>query len=213
MASVNVYNSKGEEVEKMKLSDKVFGLPKNNSLVHQVMMALSGNARQPLAHTKNRGDRAGSGRKPWKQKGTGRARVGSVRTPVWRKGGVAFGPRSDRNYTRKINKKMKAKAIAIVLSAKLKDKEIIVIDKLALAAKKTKHMAEIMNNLKINKKALIAFSNSEKDLRITSRNIPKVENVMVAQINVLEMLNSKYLVMSKESIKYLETKYSGKETK
>lgn len=210
MAQVNVYNSKGEEVEKMKLSDSVFGLPKNDDLVHQVMVALSGNARQPLAHTKNRGERAGSGRKPWRQKGTGRARVGSVRTPVWRKGGVAFGPRSDRNYTRKINKKMKSKAIMVVLSGKLKDGEIIVIDKLSLAEKKTKQMVMMMKNLKINKKALIAYSAKEKDLRIASRNIPKVENVMVAQLNVLEMLSSKYLLLSKDSIKYLEEKYNEK---
>lgn len=208
MASIEVYNSKGEEVEKMKLSDKVFGLAKNNSLVHQVMVAISGNARLPLAHTKTRGERAGSGRKPWRQKGTGRARVGSVRTPVWRKGGVAFGPRSDRNYTRKINRKMKAGAIMVVLSDKLRDKEIVVIDKLELAEKKTKQMAEILKNLKINKKILIAFSGKEQNLRITSRNIPKVKNTLASQLNVLDMLSSKYLLMSKESVKFLENKYS-----
>lgn len=207
MAKIKIQNLEGKETEDLEISDSVFAVPMNKDLVRQVAMIISGNKRQTLAHTKNRGERAGSGIKPWRQKGTGRARVGSVRTPVWRKGGVAFGPRSDRNFKRKINKKMNSKAITMVLSGKLKDKELVVVDKLDLAEKKTKFMAKALLNLKVKGSALIAFSGKEKDLRVVSRNIKKIENILVAQINVLDMLNNKYLVMSKESVKYLEDKY------
>lgn len=205
---ISVYNKKGEEVEKIKLSEAVFGVKKNDTLIHQAMVAIQSNQRQVLAHTKNRGERAGSGVKPWKQKGTGRARVGSVRNPAWKKGGVVFGPRNDRNFTKKINKKMNTKAILMVLGSKLKDKEIIILDKFDLKDKKTKEIADILRNLKIEKKTLIAFSTTEKDLRIVSRNIKKVENILINQLNVLEMLKNKFLLMTKESIKYLEEKYA-----
>jgi large subunit ribosomal protein L4 len=207
MASIKVYNLKGKEVEKLDLADSVFAVPLKADLVHQVVTAISDNMRQVLAHTKTRGERAGSGRKPWKQKGTGRARVGSVRTPVWKKGGVAFGPRNDRNFKKKVNSKMNAKAIAMVLSGKINDNELVVVDNLEVKDKKTKEMAKALVNLKIKGKALIAFSQKEKDMRAASRNISKVENILTAQLNVLDMLSSKYLVMSKESVKYLEGKY------
>jgi large subunit ribosomal protein L4 len=212
MASVKVYNLEGKEMEKLELADGVFAVPRNDDLIHQVAVTIAGNQRIALAHTKNRGERAGSGKKPWKQKGTGRARVGSVRTPLWKKGGVAFGPRSERNFKHKINDKMNAKAITMVLSGKLKDSELVVIDKLELKEKKTKKMAESLNNLKIKGRMLIAFSDGEKGLRIVSRNINKVENILAAQLNVWDMLNNKYLVMSKESVKMLEDKY-GKSKK
>ena len=210
MAKVKIFDIEGKELEEMKVSDSVFGLPANDDLVHQVAVAIRGNRRQVLAHTKNRGERAGSGKKPWKQKGTGRARVGSVRTPVWRKGGVAFGPRSDRNFQQKINKKMNRKAILIVLSGKLKDGEIIVLDKLENKEKKTKKIAKIISNLKLKGKILMAFSEKEKDLRIASRNLPKVANILTDQLNVLDMLNNKYLLLTRESIKFLESKYQAK---
>jgi large subunit ribosomal protein L4 len=209
---IKVYNLEGKEIEELKLSDSVFGLPVNADLVHQVAVAITGNIRQVLAHTKTRGERAGSGKKPWKQKGTGRARVGSVRTPVWRKGGVAFGPRNDRNFKKKVNKKMNAKAIAMVMSGKVKDNELIVVDSLELKNKKTKEIASALTKLKIKGRTLIAYCEKEKDMRVASRNISKVENTMTSQLNVLDMLNNKYLIMSKESIKYLEGKY-GKGSK
>ncbi|HRY82665.1 MAG TPA: 50S ribosomal protein L4 [Candidatus Moranbacteria bacterium] len=204
---ISVYNIVGKEIEKMEVSEAVFGVKKNNDLIHQAMVATQSNQRQVLAHTKNRGDRAGSGIKPWRQKGTGRARVGSVRNPAWKKGGVAFGPRNDRNFTKKINKKMNVKAILMVLSAKFRDGEIMVLDKLDSTQKKTKMMAEILKNLKISGKTLMAFSSTEKDLRIASRNIKKVNNILTSQLNVLEMLKNKFLLMTKESVKYLEEKY------
>jgi len=210
MAEIKVYNLAGKEVEKMKVSDALFALPQNDDLIHQVYVSISGNKRQNLADTKTRGERRGSGRKPWKQKGTGRARVGSVRTPLWKKGGVAFGPNSDRNFKKKINQKMKGKAIAMVISGKAKAGEIIVVDKLELVERKTKKMLEALKNLKIAGSALISFSSNERELRITSRNINKVENILTSQLNVFDMLNSQYLIMSKESIDYLENKYGEK---
>jgi large subunit ribosomal protein L4 len=207
---IPVYNREGQEVEKMNLSDSVFGVPRNDDLIHQVLVAISGNQRQVLAHTKTRGERAGSGIKPWRQKGTGRARAGSVRSPIWKKGGIAFGPRNDRNFERKINKKMNAKAIVMVLSAKLKDGELKVIDKMELSEKKTKSMAKILANFKIEAKTLIAFAKEEKDWRAASRNIKKVTNIITDQLNVFEMLNNKFVLMSKNSVNYLENKYKKK---
>jgi len=204
---VKVYNIKGEEKEEIELDDSVFGLKRNDDLVNQVFLSLAGNARQVLAHTKTKGERSGSGAKPWKQKGTGRARVGTKRNPLWRKGGVAFGPRSDRNFTTKVNKKMNAKAITLVLSGKLQDQEIFIVDKLDIKEKKTKEVSEILKNLKITNKTLMAFGKEEKELRIASRNLKKVENILVEQINVLDMMNNKNLLLSKESVRYLETKY------
>jgi len=211
MASIKVYNLEGKAAaEELKLSDHVFGLPANNELVHQVYVSLMANKRQVLAHTKNRGERAGSGIKPWAQKGTGRARVGSVRSPLWRKGGVTFGPTKDRNFKKKINKKMNSKAIITVLSGKLRDGEIKAVDKLELKERKTKLMAAALKKLKLAGTTLIAFSAKEKEMMLASRNLPKVKNILASQLNVLDMLSSKNLVMSKESIKYLEEKYQLK---
>ncbi len=193
-------------------------MPANDDLVHQVYVSLSANKRQVLAHTKNRGERAGSGIKPWQQKGTGRARVGSLRTPTWRGGGVAFGPTKDRNFKKKINKKMNARAIAMVLSGKLKDKEIIVLDKLEVREAsaqggsafggKTKEMAAALKKFKLKGTVLLSFGGKEKSLMRLSRNLPKVKNIATDQLNVLAMLENKNLIMSKESVKYLEKKYA-----
>ncbi len=212
MAKIKVHNLEGKEIETLEISDSVFGLSKNDDLVHQIAIALAANKRQVIADTKTRGERAGSGIKPWRQKGTGRARVGSVRTPIWRKGGVVFGPSSDRNFKKKINKKMNIKAIATVLSGKLRDEELFVVDKIAFPEKKTKEASKAISNFGIKGKTLIAFSQDEKGFRIATRNIKKVQNILTSQLNVLDMLNNRYLFVSKESIKYLEGKYSSVKT-
>lgn len=204
---LKIYNLDGKEIKEITVSDSVFGLKMNDDLVHQVYVTIAANMRQVLSHTKNRGERAGSGRKPWRQKGTGRARVGSVRTPIWRKGGIVFGPTKDKNFKKDLNKKMKEKAIKIVLSGKLSAKEIIVLDKMELKEKKTKEFAKILKNLKVKGSTLISFGDKEKDLIIFSRNLKKTENTLTSQINVFGMLNHKNLIMSQESIKYLEDKY------
>lgn len=205
---IPIYNLEGKEVEKLELSEAVFGIKRNDDLIHQAYVAIRSNQREVLAHTKNRGERAGSGIKPWRQKGTGRARVGSVRNPLWKKGGVAFGPRKDKNFSQKINKKMNAKAILMVLSGKIKDKELFVVDKFNFTGKKTKEAAKALANLKISGKALLAFAQSEKDLRLVSRNIKKATNILTDQLNVADMLQNKFLLMSKESIQFIEKKYN-----
>jgi len=205
-----VYNLEGKAVSDIELNESVFGLPANDDLVHQVFVSMMGNKRQVLAHTKNRGDRAGSGIKPWRQKGTGRARVGSVRSPLWRKGGIIFGPRNDRNFKKKINKKMNIKSILTVLSGKLRDGEIKIVEKLDV--NKTKEMAKAIKSLEIKGRILMSFADAEKKTILFSRNIEKVENILTSQLNVLDMLNNKNLILSKESVNYLEKKY-GKEKK
>lgn len=210
MTTVKVYNLEGKETEKIELDDSVFGLAQNDDLVHQAAVALMGNKRQVLAHTKTRGERAGSGRKPWRQKGTGRARVGSARTPVWRKGGVVFGPSCERNFKRKINKKMNSRAILTTLSGKLRDQELFVVEKLDLPEKKTKKMAEVLKSFKLKGRVLMVFSDTEKKLGSASRNLKPVENVLVGQLNVLNMLHNKNMILSKESVRYLEEKYKTK---
>jgi large subunit ribosomal protein L4 len=207
MPKIAVYNLEGKKVSDIELSSEVFGLSKNDELLHQAYVAIESNQRQVLAHTKDRGERSGSGKKPWKQKGTGNARVGSVRTPVWRKGGIIFGPTKDRNFKKDINKKMMRKAILLALSAKFKSEGIIVLEKIELAEKKTKKFAEIIKNLKIKGSALIGFSKKESELRLYSRNLKKTSNTLTSDLNVFDIMNYKNLILSKESIKYLEEKY------
>ncbi len=207
MLKVSVYNLKGNKTEDIKLSESVFGFPSNNSLLHQVYVSIMSNKRRVIAHTKDRAERSGSGKKPWKQKGTGNARTGSVRNPIWRKGGVVFGPSKDRNFKKKINTKMKRKSIVIALSEKFRAGELVVVDKIKLDEKKTKKFAEILKNLNIKKSALVAFSPEEKDYYLFCRNIKKTGGTPVSQLSVFDMLNYKQLMLSKKSIDYLEKKY------
>ena len=206
MTKVKVYNLEGKEMGDLKVDDSVFGVPANNDLVHQVYVSLSANRRQILADTKTRGERAGSGIKPWRQKGTGRARVGSVRSPIWRKGGVIFGPTSERNFKKKINKKMNAKAIAITLSGKVRDNQLLVVDSLVLKERKTKKIAEALKNLKLRGSVLIGLSQKETETSLACRNMPNVTSISSSQLNVLGILNNKNLIISKESVKLLENK-------
>lgn len=203
---ISVHNLEGKKVEDMELSDSVFAVPSNDDLLHQVYVAIAGNKRASIAHTKDRSERAGSGIKPWRQKGTGNARVGERRNPVWRKGGVAFGPTKDRNFSKDVNKKMKQKAVLIALSEKIKKQELIVVSDLNIKERKTKEFAKALGNLKIAGKTLIGFDEAEKDMRSYSRNIEDVTNVFTRNLNVYDLLNNKTLVLSKSSLKYIEEK-------
>jgi len=142
-----LYNQNADKVGSVSLPDKVFGLPMNEDLLQQVVISQMSNKRQNIAHTKERGDVRGGGKKPWKQKGTGRARHGSIRSPIWKGGGVTFGPRNDKNFKKKINKKMAHKALLVALSSKVKDKELIIIDGLNFDNWKTKEMAGVINKI------------------------------------------------------------------
>jgi len=207
MATIAIHDLKGKKLEDLKVSDAVFGVEANDELLHQVFMVIVGNQRNPIAHTKGKGEVAGSGKKPFKQKGTGNARQGQKRNALMKGGGVSFGPTKDRNFKRDLNKKMKQKAVRIALSEKLRAGMLIAVDSLLIKEAKTKVFAEALSKLKITGKALIAFSDQEKGTLLASRNIKKATNTFVKDLNVMDLLNNKYLVMSKQSIAYLEEKF------
>ena len=142
-----IFDTKGKQVKEIELPTEVFEVNWNGDLVHQVVTSLMSTARPNVAHAKDRSEVAGGGRKPWRQKGTGRARHGSIRSPLWRGGGVTFGPRNDKNYDRKVNKRIKAKALAMILSKKMKDGEVLFVDSIKIDEPKTKQAKEIMNSL------------------------------------------------------------------
>ena len=214
-----VYNQKGEDAGKIKLPENIFGLHWNADLVHQVISSISSNKRANTADTKGRGEVRGGGRKPWKQKGTGRARHGSSRSPIWKGGGVTHGPSVDRNYKKKINKKMMAKALFTILSKKLKSKDILFLDQITLAGIKTQKAAEIQTAIskiagfeKITRvkgnNALFAIPEKSENTLKSFRNIPSIYIERVQNINPLEVLNYKYLILvePEKCIKFFETK-------
>jgi len=207
MLKVEVKKLSGEKTEDLNLKSEVFGVEIKDDLIHQVYVSLASNQRKSIAHTKTRSDRQGSGKKPWKQKGTGRARVGTVRNPIWRKGGVAFGPTNERNFKKKINKKMNKAAIRMVLSGKLRDKELIVLDDNDFSEKKTKVAKEFLNKSGIKESVLWSFDREELENQKVTRNLEKVDNIFIDNLNVYNILNNKYLILTKEGIKNLEEKY------
>ena len=203
----DVYNKEGKSKGKVTLPESVFGLSWNAGLVHEVVTSMQSNARANTAHTKDRSEVRGGGRKPWRQKGTGRARHGSRRSPIWTGGGVTFGPRNERNYTKKINKNARSKALGITLSKKLADKEIIFIDKFAFGEPKTKNAKEILTALaKISGKETLATKPKNAALVIlperdenTERSFRNFGNVFVEQakdVNPVELLTFKYVIVA-----------------
>lgn len=210
---VEVKNLQGEKVGDITLQQDVFGVVINEELLHGVYIAQNANKRQSTAHTKTISDRAGSTRKPWKQKGTGRARTGSVRNSIWRKGGVVFGPSNEKNYKQKINKKVAKQAFCMALSGKLADGEIVIVDELKMKDNKTKGFVEVMKALGINKKAVVAFVEEEKQTTLASRNLKEVTNTLVSNLNVVNILNNKFLIISKKGIEVLESRCLAQSTK
>ena len=211
-----IYNQKGKSVGKLELPESIFGLPWNGDLVHQVVTAMQANSRTPVAHTKTRGEVRGGGRKPWKQKGTGRARHGSSRSPIWIGGGVTHGPRNEKSYDQKINKKMKAKALYTVLSEKLRKGQIIFLEELTLKNIKTKDAVGVIKDLSTIKgferivggkkpNTYITIPAKGDTLKKSFANIPTVEIDEVRNINPVDLLAFKYIVISqpKESIAFL----------
>ncbi|HEY9583429.1 MAG TPA: 50S ribosomal protein L4 [Candidatus Paceibacterota bacterium] len=209
-----MYNQKGQEAGKVKIPEAIFGLPWNADLVHQVVVSMNSSARHPIAHTKTRGEVRGGGKKPWQQKGTGRARHGSTRSPIWVGGGIAHGPRNDKNFDRKINKKAKAKALNTILSKKLRDGEILFIDSLSFSAPKAKDAKlALMNFSKIKgfekfgtkpkNVAIITVPKKSPELAKSFKNFGNLTIEEYRNINPVSVLNHKYLVITNpgESIK------------
>ena len=200
---LDVYNQKGEKTGQLDLPAEIFDVKFNPDLVHQVVVSQMSNRRQISAHTKDRSEVRGGGKKPWAQKGTGRARHGSIRSPLWPGGGITFGPRKEKNFKRTIPEKMRKKALFMVLSQKLKDKEIVILDELKLDKIKTKEIVEILKKLKLAN-VLIALPEMDKNVILSARNIPEITTIQARELNSLDILNYKYLILPEKSIKIIK---------
>ena len=207
---VIVYNTEGKEVGSTLLPKEIFDVKMNSDLVHQVAISQSANLRQGSAHSKDRSEVSGGGKKPWRQKGTGRARAGSSRSPIWKGGGVTFGPRNTKDYKKEIPKKMRRKALFMVLSQKFKENLLIVLDELKFEKAKTKAMSVILKSLPAKGTLLLALPNYDKNLILSVRNIPKALTMEARNLSVLDLLNSKYLIMPKDTIKGLKETFLEK---
>lgn len=207
-----LYNQKAENIGKVDLPDKIFGLKMNNDLVHQVVTSQASNKRQVIAHAKGRGEVRGGGKKPWRQKGTGRARHASIRSPIWKGGGVTHGPTKERNFKKKINKKMARKALFMVLSSKAKDNQLLVLDAIHLENPKTKEVSVVFKNLSalMEKKpnALLVVPSMEEKIKRSSKNLPNFSAIEARNLNPLEILSHKYLVLVKDSVDALNQTFN-----
>lgn len=203
---VKIYNQAGQETgKKVPLPEEVFCVKVNEDLLHQVVVAQQANQRQNTAQTKDRSERRGGGRKPWRQKGTGRARHGSIRSPLWRGGGVTFGPRNKRNYKKTVQKKMRRKALFMALSSKVKDKELIVLEELQITKPSTKTLNKTLQSLPCeNKSVLLVVPGGNKDIVLSGRNLPDVAVRRAQDLNALEVLRYKYLLMLEPAIKAIK---------
>lgn len=207
MPKIDVYSVDGKKLKELTLNEKVFGVEPNENVVHSVVVNYLANQRQGTQNTKTRAEVRGGGRKPWKQKGTGRARQGSIRAPQWIKGGIALGPKP-RSYSYRINKKEKDLAIKSVLSSKVAESNLVVVDKLQLKEIKTAEVAKILANLKIEGKALIIMSTVDKNVVLSSRNIAGLKTLTTDALNVYDMLNATKVVMTEDAVKKLEEVYA-----
>ena len=207
MPSIDVYNIEGKKVDSVNLSEEIFGIEPNEAVVHSVLVNFLANQRQGTQSTKTRAEVSGGGRKPWRQKGTGRARQGSIRAPQWIKGGIALGPKP-RSYSYRINKKEKQLAIRSLLSAKVLDNELTVVDKLEVEEAKTKVMAKALTDLKVEGKALIILADRNDNVLRSSRNIEGVKTIELNTINVFDLLNCNKLVLPLDTVKKLEEVYA-----
>ncbi len=198
---INLYNQKGEKVGKTDLPDEIFNVEINSDLLHQVIVSQMANKRQSSAHTKDRGDVSGGGKKPWRQKGTGRARHGSRRSPIWVGGGVTFGPKSEKNYKKTIPQKMKRKALFMALSSKVNDDELILIDDLGMKEPQARIAQSILEKLPLSDKSgLVVLSEPDKNIVLSFRNIPKTESIQAKDLTALNIRSFKKLIMTPDSV-------------
>ena len=207
MPKVDVYDMQGKKVSDVELNASVFGIEPNEAVVHSVLVNYLANQRQGTQSTKTRAEVSGGGRKPWRQKGTGRARQGSIRAPQWIKGGIALGPKP-RSYTYKVNKKEKQLAIKSLLSSKVLENELTVVEKLEMKEAKTKEMVKTLSNLKVEGKTLIIVADKNENVYLSSRNIEGVKAITLNMINVYDLLQYNKLVLPLETVKKLEEVYA-----
>jgi large subunit ribosomal protein L4 len=202
---VPVYNQEGKEIKKIDIKDEIFNVEFNKDLVHQVVVSQMSNKRQSNAHTKDRSEVSGGGKKPWRQKGTGRARHGSIRSPLWKGGGITFGPRNDKNYKKIIPKKMRKTALFMSLSTKVKDSEIFIIENLETKDHKTKTFKQVFQKFPFfEKNSLIALPDPDKKIILGTRNISKIKTIQARNLTALDVLSSKYLVLTERSLEEIK---------
>ncbi len=202
--SVKVYNQEGKESGELNLNEKIFGIKPKESVVHQVYVSICANLREPWADTKNKGEVRGGGRKPWKQKGTGRARHGSIRSPIWKGGGITFGPLSTRNYKQKINKSMNQLATLMCLSDKVNDGKLLIVDSLP-TENKTKVLANWLKQLPcVNRKTLLLLSKVDENLNRATRNLQKLFLKKAVDVSVKDLLRNQYVLITKDGLEQLE---------
>lgn len=211
MLQAKLYNQKGESQGEVKLNPEIFAVKMNAELVHQVVVAQLANRRLVLAHTKERGDVRGGGKKPWAQKGTGRARAGSNRSPLWRGGGIIFGPNKERNYSKKVNKKMKTKALFMVLSDKAQEKAIKIIDKVELPEAKTKRLVQMLKSLDVKKGGLIVVEKMDKKIALSARNLKNVSVIAADSLNVYDIISRAEILIVEPALARIEAVYLKKQ--
>ena len=207
MPKIDVYNIEGKKVSDIELADSVFGIEPNEKIVHSVLVNYMANQRQGTSNTKTRAEVSGGGRKPWRQKGTGRARQGSIRAPQWIKGGIALGPKP-RSYKYTVNKKEKRLAIRSVLSSKVLEKELTIVDKLELSEIKTKSMVKAFADLKVAGKTLVILPEKNLNVQASTNNIKDAKVILVNEINVYDLLKYTNLVLPLDTVKKLEEVYA-----
>ena len=207
MPKVSVYNIEGKKVSDIDLKEEIFGIEPNEAIIHSVLVNYLANQRQGTQSTKTRAEVRGGGRKPWRQKGTGRARQGSIRAPQWIKGGIALGPKP-RSYKYTVNKKERRLAVKSMLSMKVLEQSLVVVDKLAFEEIKTKNMLSALNNLKVTGKTLVMLSEKNENVQKSARNIEGVKTTLVNTINVYDLLKYNNLVVTLDTVKKLEEVYA-----
>ena len=207
MPKIDVYDINGKKVKELELNEAVFGIEPNEAVVHSVLVNFLANQRQGTQSTKTRSEVSGGGKKPWRQKGTGRARQGSTRAPQWIKGGIALGPKP-RSYRYTVNKKERQLAVKSVLSSKVLENELVVVDSLPLKDIKTKEMVKALSNLKVEGKALIMLPEKNENVQKSARNIDGVKTTLVETINVYDLLKYNKLVVTEDTVKKLEEVYA-----
>ena len=207
MPKIDVYDIEGKKVKTIELKEEVFGIEPNEAIVHSVLVNYLANQRQGTQSTKTRAEVSGGGRKPWRQKGTGRARQGSIRAPQWIKGGIALGPKP-RSYKYTVNKKERRLAIKSILSSKVLEKELTVVEKLELKEIKTKTMVNALADLKVEGKSLIVLPENNQNVLMSSRNIEGVKTITANNINVFDLLKYTNLILPVDTVKKLEEVYA-----
>ncbi len=205
---IQVFNTKGEAKEQYELPSEIFGISTNDTLVHQVYRYQVLNTIYPVAHTKDRSEVRGGGKKPWKQKGTGRARHGSTRSPIWRTGGITFGPTSLKNFAISINKKMKRRALLMVLSSRVANNKFILLDDFTLSQMKTKNALSILSNLKLDSiKTLVVFDRKNKNIEKSFSNIPNVSLLPFDSLNLIDILKADTVLTDISSVESIKNIY------